>query len=209
MFTKGLSKQTQKNLETLGKISFISKYYLAGGTSLSLHFGHRFSFDLDFFSLTPEKSIMISSQLKEKGQLEIFQNDEGTFNGQLNGVKLSFFLYPYQLIGPWSVYKNIKIASVSDIACMKLDAISSRGTKRDFIDLYFICRKFAPLENILSLFDKKYTGVKYNKLHLIKSLAYFVDAENDEMPKMIEKISWQEVKKFFEQEAIRLAEKYL
>lgn len=91
MFTKGLSKQTEKNLEILGKIPFVSKYYLAGGTALSLHFGHRFSFDLDFFSQTPEKSIVISSQLKEKGQLEIFQNDEGTFNGRFNNVKLSFF----------------------------------------------------------------------------------------------------------------------
>lgn len=72
---------------------------------------------------------------------------------------------------------------------MKLEAISSRGTKRDFIDFYFICHQFCSIEKIFSFFERKYSGIKYNKLHLIKSMLYFTNAENDEMPKMIEKVS--------------------
>ncbi|MBI4226337.1 nucleotidyl transferase AbiEii/AbiGii toxin family protein [Candidatus Roizmanbacteria bacterium] len=209
MFTRGLSQQTQKNLEILGNVSFVSLYYLAGGTSLSLHYGHRFSYDLDFFSQKPVKSIMISSQLKNKGKLEIFQNDEGTFNGQLNDVKLSFFIYPYKVLNKFESFKNIKVASIDDIACMKIEAISSRGTKRDFVDLFWICKNGRPLTKILNLFEKKYSGVKYNNVHLLKSFVYFDDAEKDTMPKMLQKISWEEVKKFFKKQTILLAKKYL
>lgn len=200
MFTRGLSQQTQKNLVILSKILFVSKYYLAGGTALSLHYGHRFSYDLDFFSLEPEKSFIITSSLKDKGKLEIFQNDEGTFNGQLNGIKLSFFIYPYKAISPFSKYNNIKVAGISDIACMKINAISSRGTKRDFVDLYSICKRDNQLARLLKLFEKKYAAVKYNMLHIIKSLVYFKDAEEEEMPSMVDEIDWKAVKKFFVQE---------
>lgn len=205
MFTKGLSRQTQDLLVLLSKISFVRSYYLAGGTALSLYFGHRFSNDLDFFSQTGERSLTIVSSLKDKGKLEIFQNDEGSFNGQLDGVKLSFFSYPYKKLFPLNDFQSIKVADVADIACMKLSAISSRGTKRDFIDLYFICRKKLKLTDLLSLFDRKYAGVKYNKLHLLKSLVYFEDADKDMFPKMIENVMWEEVKAYFRKEAIKLS----
>lgn len=209
MFIRGLSKQTQANLESLKNLSFVKKYYLAGGTALSLHFGHRFSYDLDFFSLTPERKEIIRSGLSSLGSLEILQNDEGTFNGKLDSVKLSFFIYPYKLLVPAVDFNGIAVADIPDISSMKIDAISSRGTKRDFIDLYFICNKFKPLEELFLLFEKKYSGVKFNMLHIIKSLVYFVDAEDQEMPEMIEKVSWEEVKKFFENEVVRLGRKYL
>lgn len=154
MFTRGLSQQTQKNLAILSKISFVNNYYLAGGTALSLHFGHRFSNDLDFFSQKPDKPQTIIANLKDVGELEVFQNNAGTFNGQLNKVELSFFIYPYKTILPLVDYKNINVASVTDIACMKLDAISSRGTKRDFIDLYAICTRNNEINSLLNAFEK-------------------------------------------------------
>lgn len=197
MFTRGLSEQTQKNLEALKNLAFAGNYYLAGGTALSLHFGHRFSNDLDFFSRNPITSETIRQELSKLGSLEVFQNDEGTFNGLLNGIKLSFFLYPYRLISPLLNYKSIKVADIPDIACMKIDAISARGTKRDFIDFYFICTKFKPVEALLELYLKKYSGTKFNKLHLVKSLVYFEDAENEVMPQMIGKIDWEKVKQYF------------
>lgn len=198
MFTRGLSAQTQANLAFLSATPFIRNYYLAGGTALSLYYGHRFSNDLDFFSPQPEQPMTIEVQLKDHGNLEVFQNDEGTFNGQLNGVKLSFFAYPYPMISPLIHYHEISVASVDDIACMKLSAISSRGTMRDFIDLYFICQKEKSLPELLALFGKKYKGVKYNKLHLLKSLVYFEDAQKDIKPKMIEKVDWITVTGYFQ-----------
>jgi len=186
VFTKGLSKQTQANLELLTKVSFVAKYYLAEGTALSLHFGHRFSHDLDFFSPHAEQPEVIISSLKDAGKLEIFQNDFKTFNGQLNKVKLSFFEYPYKLLNQTTQFQNIEISSTIDIGCMKIDAISSRGKKRDFIDLYTICQREKPLHELLDLFKKKYAEIEVNRLHLLKSFIYFDDAEEDVMPEMIE-----------------------
>lgn len=207
MFTRGLSQQTQANLETLSSVPAVETYYLAGGTALSLYFGHRFSNDLDFFSQFPIQPITIVSQLKGNGKLEVFQNDQGTFNGQLNGVKLSFFVYPYQLLEETSNYHGIQVASVSDIGCMKLNAISSRGTMRDFIDLYVICQKEKSLQELLILFDKKFEGIQYNRLHILKSLVYFEDAQKDVLPQMIEKIEWQSVKDYFQKEVMLLLPK--
>jgi predicted nucleotidyltransferase component of viral defense system len=200
MFTAGLSSQTQANMEKLSSTSLAQSYYLAGGTALSLHYGHRYSHDLDFFSEHPETSFKIASTLKDLGELEIFQNDEGTFNGRLNEVKLSFFIYPYSPLSPTEDFMGIQIAQIDDIACMKLDAISSRGTKRDFVDLYTICKRTYTLPKIFEMFDRKYAPVKYNRLHIIKSLVYFDDAEQDSMPQMLESTEWVEVKNFFQQE---------
>jgi len=207
MFTKGLSQQTQTNLATLSTISFVSNYYLAGGTALSLYFGHRFSHDLDFFSPQAVQPEIIRSSLKNIGALEVFQNDLKTFNGQLNKVKLSFFEYPYKLLEPTVEFQKIKIASVVDIGCMKIDAISSRGKKRDFIDLYTICLRVKSLAELLHLFEKKYVALQFNKLHLLKSLVYFEDAEEDAKPVMIDKIQWNEVKTFFQKEVRKLLSK--
>lgn len=201
MFTRGLSQATQKNLALLKSVEFTKSYYLAGGTALSLYFGHRFSNDLDFFSRRPASPEIIKFQLSSLGSLEIFQNDHGTFNGMLNGVKLSFFIYPYVLLNPALDFKGLKVASVADIACMKIDAITSRGTKRDFIDLYFICSKFKQINALLKLYSKKYASAKFNKLHIVKSLVYFNDAEDNVMPEMITKVSWEEVKKYFVKKA--------
>lgn len=85
---------------------------------------------------------------------------------------------------------------------MKIAAISDRGTKRDFIDLYFIIKmeKVLSLDEILRLYDKKFGLLKQNKIHILKSLCYFDDAEQEPMPKMLKDVSWKEVKKFFEEE---------
>ena len=102
----------------------------------------------------------------------------------------------------------MQIADLADIAAMKIDAISDRGRKRDFIDLYFIAKKYS-LEKILTFYDQKYKLLKTNRIHIIKSLAYFSDAQNDPMPQMIEKINWQEVKTFFEKEVKKIAKSAL
>ncbi len=82
---------------------------------------------------------------------------------------------------------------------MKIDAISSRGSKKDFIDLFFICKKIS-LKRLLKLFDKKYKSINYNLLHILKSLIYFEDAEKEPMPQLIISISWGEVKDYFRKE---------
>jgi len=207
MFPKGLSPNTARNLALLNRLPGIKKFYLAGGSALALHFGHRYSFDLDFFSPDKFDSKQIRQQLQDLGKLSLDQMAEETLLGKFNQTKLSFFTYRYPLLFPTVDFSGIKIASVLDIACMKLDAISARGTKRDFIDLYFICQE-EKLDKIFKLFEKKFKKVDYNLAFIQKSLVYFLDAEKDGMPEMIKKVSWEEIKIFFEKEIIKLSKKY-
>ena len=105
----------------------------------------------------------------------------------------------YGLAFPLLAFSGVKLADERDIAAMKIDAISSRGSKKDFIDLYFLLEKY-PLKKLLEFFEKKYINIKYNKLHILKSLVYFEDAESEPMPVMIKKTDWAEVKDLIKKE---------
>lgn len=95
-------------------------------------------------------------------------------------------------------YSGINLASLEDIGCMKIDAVSSQGKKRDFIDLFFILKKRnMELKDIIDHFRKKYKKAGYNLLHVLKSLVYFDDADKDPELLMIEDVKWQAVKDFF------------
>ena len=87
---------------------------------------------------------------------------------------------------------------------MKIDAVASRGVKRDFVDLYFICKSGCSLAEILGYYDKKYGKLASNLIHVQKSLVFFEDAEPDQMPTMLEKVTWDEIKDFFETEIKKL-----
>ena len=128
--------------------------------------------------------------------------------GEFESIKLSLFRYDYPMIGKFSIFKNVKIASIEDIAAMKLSAISGRATKRDYVDLYFISRIYE-VDKIIDFYIKKFGDTGNNIYVIMKALGFFEDAEGDEMPKMIKKVVWNEVKVFFSKETIRLAKKYI
>jgi hypothetical protein len=88
---------------------------------------------------------------------------------------------------------------------MKIDAIATRGTKRDFIDLYFICKSGYQLMEILNFYNKKYKMLASNLIHIQKSLVFFNDAEADTTSMMLKNIEWKEVKGFFEKEVKKLS----
>ena len=195
MYEKVINAKTKRVLESLDKIEVIKNFYLAGGTALALQLGHRKSIDLDLFSRKDFSIKELKIILSQMGRLKIYSEEERTLNANLNGVKISFLGYKYKMLFPLVKYgKDLKLASIQDIACMKIDAISNRGSKKDFIDFYFLLEKYS-LKEILGFFDKKYSGIKYSQLHILKSLIYFQDAEEDPMPLMFESADWNEVKK--------------
>ncbi len=198
MYENVLPEGTRKNLELLKGVDFIKDFYIAGGIGCSIYFGHRISKDLDFFSSNDFKPSRLRDVLKEKGDLTVEKIDVGTFTGEFNGTMISFFHYPYPLIEKKNEYKGLYIDHWSDIACMKIDSISSRGKKRDFIDLYITLNKEKlRLEDIIDWFRRKYRDVHFNLVHIIKSLSFFEDADSDPMPEMLIDIDWETVKKFF------------
>jgi len=208
MFEKVLSAKTKNILALLAESRLLEKAYLAGGTGCALHLGHRVSYDLDFF--TPEKfsALSFAKKLTRIKIFELERTEWGTVLGRFDKIKFSLFYYSYPLLYPPRGFKKIKIADLRDIAAMKISAISERGTKRDFIDLYAICQKI-PLEKTLFLYNQKYGTLSNNLFHLFKSLTYFEDADEDVMPKMLVSISWSEVKNFFKEESKNLGKKMI
>lgn len=211
MFTTVLSKNAQDALALLGKGRILpEKTYLAGGSALALQYGHRISIDFDFFTPLNFKSQDIVKKLEKIGKF-VFQEatEKNTLLGLFEDVKFSLFKYDYPLVISPINYLGIEIAHPEDIAAMKLAAIMDRGTIKDFIDTYFLIKKGISLEQSFEYYNKKYKNLANNIYSIIKSLSYFDDVNLKEMPEMIEKIDWEEVKKFFQKEVIRLAEKYL
>ncbi|OGI28680.1 MAG: hypothetical protein A2288_00800 [Candidatus Moranbacteria bacterium RIFOXYA12_FULL_44_15] len=170
-----------------------NEFYLAGGTALAIHLGHRESVDLDWFCQKSFSNSKVKKNLEETGKFELISEEEGTINGLLDNIKVSFFKYDYDLVFPLVSSKNINLADERDVAAMKIDAISSRGSKKDFIDLFFLLKKHT-LEDLLDIFSKKYKNIKFNKLHILKSLAFFEDAESDPMPVMLQSADWISIK---------------
>jgi len=208
MFEKVLSKKAKESLVLLGKSQLLKDAYLAGGTALCLQFGHRFSYDFDFFTRKDFDSKILVQRIKKLlPDLKLERKAWGTILGYIGKTRFSLFFYNYPLLLKPHEFLKIRIADVKDIAPMKLSAISDRGRKRDFIDLYFIIKikKILTLEEIFRLYDKKFKLLKQNKFHILKSLSYFEDANKEEMPKMIEKVEWSEVKKFFKEETKRIS----
>lgn len=210
MFVRVLSPTARNNLALVAGTPLADQFYLAGETAVALHLNHRRSYDLDFF--IPERDFpadLPRRELAHVGELAVLHEGAGTFVGTLDGVQISFFIYPYPLLEAPAVFEGIQVARLPDLAAMKLDAISSRGTKRDFIDLYQICQDAFPLQQVIQHFEHKYAGVRYSKVHLLKSLKYFADAESDPMPAMLIPLEWAEVKQFFEGKVRRLMNELL
>jgi hypothetical protein len=196
LYPETLPAKTAKLADKLQNSSpeFLNQFYLSGGTGLSLQLGHRESLDLDFFTEKNFKPGAVQTQLEKIGQLENAEADKRTFNCFIDGVAVQFLYYPYPNIKPFVNWENIKISSVLDIGCTKIHTIGSRGSKKDFIDLYFVLQQYS-LKKIFRELKNKYQQTNYNKIHLLKALVYFKTAEKQPMPKMHQQISWLEVKK--------------
>ncbi len=201
MFIETLPEATQRSLELLGAKKITRGFYLAGGSALALHLGHRLSMDLDFFMAQSFDALALSRRLARVGAFTQDQRKEDTLLGTLAHVKVSFFRYSYPMLATPTTVLNTAIASVLDIGAMKLEAIGTRGKKRDFIDLYFICQAGHTLEDVLGWYCEKYKGVELNLAHYVKALTYFEEAESDPMPRMLKRVTWSQVKRFFEKES--------
>ena len=194
MFKESINQKTRLVLEKISQSDLVERFYLAGGTALAIALKHRESIDLDWFSQADFSNQEIKAQLSQLGVFQVIGESEGTVNGLLDNVRVSFLRYQYKLLFPLVAIAKVKLADERDIAAMKIDAISSRGSKKDFIDIFFLLKKYS-LAEMIGFFEKKYSRINYNKLHLLKSLVYFADADNEPMPVMIRIIDWEKVKR--------------
>jgi hypothetical protein len=210
---ESLTPSTLDAFRLASQLEFIQDFYLAGGTGLALHFGHRISVDLDFFS---ENSQAVDQQQRsrlhttfDEPSLEITYDKDSTFVALWGGVGVSFFrLHAYPLASPTYELNNIRLASVEEIGAMKLAAIINRGTRKDMVDMYFILQQIS-LETLFQIAALKYAKIRSFPVSAVRALSYFEDAESLPMPQMINKTPWSKMKKFLEVSAIEAGRKRL
>lgn len=191
-------------LEELAGRSALESFYLSGGTGLALHLGHRRSVDLDLFRETEVDPADIQSRLRGLPDLLIRQAGRGTLHLTLRGIAVSFLHFPYPLLFPLARLDALAVSDPRDIACTKVNAIATRGSRRDFVDLY-ACAQQVGLQQILTWFEEKFRSTPYNRLHVYKALTYFRDAEAEPMPDMLVPLEWRDVTAFFVTEVPRLS----
>jgi hypothetical protein len=155
-----LPEKVRQVLEILEKRPLWKDFYLTGRSGLAIQIFHRPSFDLDLFSeknpLSRSERGKILDSLRPLGRLEIQTNEEGTLRVICEEVGIAFFHYPYPLIKPLVEYKRVRIASLMDIGLMKLSAIVGRGSKKDFIDIYFLLKDHISLDKLLKFAKEKF-----------------------------------------------------
>jgi hypothetical protein len=186
-------------LQTLNPLFDRYEAVLAGGTALALRIGHRISVDLDFFTATPFRVDTIISEIKKTGyKFQILSEGPDHLTANVEGVKVSIFHYEYSFPDKIDIYNGTRIAGLLDIASMKVIAANQRGTKRDFIDIYFILQ-IVPFHKIARHMVNRFGKDRINPVHIGKSLVYFADAESNPDPEYLKgkSVKWQSVKKFF------------
>jgi len=200
---------TKKAFDFLSRQAWLeqSQWYLAGGTALALRAGNRKSVDLDFF--LPRKDFdanrLLVHFLGNKNWKTTIQ-EEGTIYGELFGAKISFIAYPFFIPRQESArYGCVNVLAPLDIAVMKVIAISQRGRKRDFFDLFWCVKNLEPLEKTVRRLKVQYPSVAHDFNHILKSLVYFDDAHADPSPEIFFTATWEEVQAFFKKEVPLLA----
>ena len=189
-----LEESTLVLLKDLCKLSIFKDLRLVGGTALALQLGHRHSIDLDLFGVIAEDLDIakIENILQTAGfEVLVYHNSKAIKTIFVNNVKVDIVSNHMNWFNPPIEIEGIRMAGLKDIAAMKLFAITGRGRKKDFVDLYFLLQHFT-LEQMLSFFEEKYPNTS---LFLVeKSLTYFHDAEQDPMPEMSIDVSWNKIK---------------
>jgi len=166
---------------------------LVGGTALALQLGHRNSVDLDFFGVIDKTSEQIIDELKAEGFNVVIPERESKMIKIIwvDDVKIDIVGGHSDWFNPPIETEGVRMASLQDIAAMKLHAITGRGRKKDFIDFYFLLQHFS-LKQMIEFYQKKYPQ---NSLFMVmRSLSYFNDADPDSMPTMFIDVGWEDVK---------------
>ena len=198
-YRDGLSSAQIHALGKLGRLAEARHFYLAGETALTIYLGHRQSLDLDWFTEEPfANPLQFARFLQEAGvSFSTEQIAEGSLHGWVEGVRVSFLEFQYPLLSPlvWWEDLGVPLASLEDIACMKLAAIAQRGSKKDFYDVFFLCRTTFSLEEMLGFYQRKFSIQDIGSV--LFGLVYFDDAEKEPDPLLLQNVNWEQVKRSF------------
>jgi predicted nucleotidyltransferase component of viral defense system len=171
----------RRALRHIGRQPFAKNFYLAGGTALALRLGHRRSIDLDFLSETnelPAKSRRDIVAAMAPLSAVAVEDTGGNLLLRLPKFHIAFLSYGYPLVDATDSAEGVEIAGFRDIGLMKLDALISRGSRKDFYDLYFVLHRI-DLEDLLALGQPKYAYARDFEVMAVESLVLFDNADRD------------------------------
>ena len=188
-----IDTKTLKLLKKLQKVPDFSNLRLVVGTALALQLGHRKSIDIDLFGKIDSDELAISKELDKIGSVTRLKKSENINIYTINGIKVDIVNYHYKWLEKPIIEDNLILADKKDIAAMKLSAITGRGLKKDFIDLFFLLKHYN-LKQMLGFYNQKYYDGSI--FMVLKSLSYFDDANNDESPVMLKQENWENIKEY-------------
>lgn len=203
LYTATVAPNTLELLTELMHKPYLKGFCLVGGTALSLQIGHRISVDLDMFTDTPFDVNALRSNLEDDFPVfQVILESQNTLITNINNIKVDFIRFKYGFKYPVIIENGTRLTDIKDIAPMKLDAITGRGKKKDFFDLYFLLKRHA-LPEILDLYQAKYRHTTI--FHVIKSIIYFQEADAEPEPVIIDKsVTWIKVKRKLIEEVNKL-----
>ncbi len=188
LYLETIEPETLDLLRQIESNEIFSEMRLVGGTALALQIGHRKSIDLDFFGYIRDKEIDFYQELSVYGPVSTRSIGKHIRCFTVNNIQVDFVEYKYPWLDDVVCAEEVRLASCRDIAAMKLSAITNRGTKKDFIDLAFLLEIYS-LSDMITFYMEKYSDGNY--FHVLKSLVFFNDAEDDPMPVMLKSLSWE------------------
>jgi predicted nucleotidyltransferase component of viral defense system len=188
---QAVSSQLLELLSSIMQETIFDSFVLVGGTSLALQIGHRVSVDLDFFGQSDIDEGLFLEKLALFGNVQVIKKSANILICSVNGIKVDFVNYRYPWIDEFVVEQSMRLASIKEIAAMKLNAIAGRGSKKDFIDLYYLLQKYN-LSQLLDFYKVKYQDG--SDFMVLKSLSYFDDADLEQTPLIFQDITWDDIK---------------
>lgn len=163
--------------------------YLGGGTAVAVHLRHRQSRDLDFFYHADAVDLeALKLSLEDTGTFAPTGEATGTLRGLYGTTKLEFFHAdadrPQKLLEKPTHVAGLQVASLPDLAAMKLKVIGDGGELRDYFDLKLIEEEGGiTIEEGLAYFLQRFNVTREHESvkHIVMGLGYLGDVTEDEM----------------------------
>lgn len=202
MHDDALSPQQRRALQALTPAAGLG-FYLAGGSGLCLRLAHRRSIDLDLFRDADFEPEQLLRELRAEGvEPRNVRSHRSALWFDIGGVETSLMPFRYPTLREPEKGLGVPVASLADIAAMKVEAVASRGARKDFVDLYFICQEDGfGLNGALNAFERRFAPASPDVLHRVRALTFFDDAEQEPELLMLKPVEWADVRSFFEREA--------
>lgn len=159
---------------------FRGEFGLVGGTAIALHLGHRRSIDYDLFSDKEFQNISLERDIRKAIEIErILVNRGGELTFVSNGVKITFFQYPFHIAFDNDFEGITRLPELLTLGAMKAFAIGKRAKWKDYVDLYFLLKDHFSLKDI-TIRSKEIFGSEFNEKIFRTQLSYFDDINYDE-----------------------------